>query len=222
MSFRSISQSEDPSQICHHEPARADGTVSKDDPHKQSPIGCGLCTATGTATATVTATAATTTVATAISTVTATAAANTATPTVTVTTAATVTAAATATTATAATVNATTAPTIATLIATVTAAATTATTVTATAVAITDKANQAWIKSYLHVVKRAATVALQAEMGEGERDLLPSWQLDHIDTLAVVGIIIGPVGGDDYAVSVGEGTTTSRVAYNKTHSTPRT
>lgn len=59
-------------------------------------------------------------------------------------------------------------------------------------------------------------------MGEGERDLLPSWQLDHIDTLAVVGIIIGPVGGDDYAVSVGEGTTTSRVAYNKTHSTPRT
>lgn len=151
--------------------------------------------------------------------------ATTATPTVTVTTAATVTAAATATTATAATVNATTAPTIATLIATVTAAAaTTATTVTATAVAaaITDKANQAWIKSYLHVVKRAATVALQAEMGEGERDLLPSWQLDHIDTLAVVGIIIGPVGGDDYAVSVGEGTTTSRVAYNKTQSTPRT
>lgn len=132
----------------------------------------------------------------------------------------TVTAAATATTA--ATVNATTAPTIATLIATVTAAATTATTVTATAVAVADKANQAWIKSYLHVVKRAATVALQAEMGEGERDLLPSWQLDHIDTLAVVGIIIGPVGGDDYAVSVGEGTTTSRVAYNKTHSTPRT
>lgn len=149
--------------------------------------------------------------------------ATTATPTVTVTTAATVTAA--AATATAATVNATTAPTIATLIATVTAAAaTTATTVTATAVAaaITDKANQAWIKSYLHVVKRAATVALQAEMGEGERDLLPSWQLDHIDTLAVVGIIIGPVGGDDYAVSVGEGTTTSRVAYNKTHSTPWT
>lgn len=146
--------------------------------------------------------------------------ATTATPTVTVTTAATVTAA--AATATAATVNATTAPTIATLIATVT--ATTATTVTATAVAaaITDKANQAWIKSYLHVVKRAATVALQAEMGEGERDLLPSWQLDHIDTLAVVGIIIGPVGGDDYAVSVGEGTTTSRVAYNKTHSTPWT
>lgn len=54
-------------------------------------------------------------------------------------------------------------------------------------------------------------------MGEIERDLLASWQLDHIDTLAVVGVVVGPVGGDDYAVSVGEGTATSRVAYNTQH-----
>lgn len=65
-------------------------------------------------------------------------------------------------------------------------------------------------------------MVLQAQMGEVERDLLPSWQPDHIDTLAVVGVIVGPVGGDDYAVSVGEGTATSRVTCNQTHSTPRT
>lgn len=65
-------------------------------------------------------------------------------------------------------------------------------------------------------------MVLQAQVGEVERDLLSSRQLDHIDTLAVVSVIVGPVGGDDYAVSVSEGTTTSRVAYNKTHSTLRT
>lgn len=65
-------------------------------------------------------------------------------------------------------------------------------------------------------------MVLQAQVGEVEKNLLPSWQLDHVDTLAVVGVIVGPVGGDDDAVGVGEGATTSWLAYNKTHSPLRT
>lgn len=62
-------------------------------------------------------------------------------------------------------------------------------------------------------------MVLQAHVSEVQRYLLTHWQPDQIDTLSVVGIIIGPVGGDDYAVTVSECTTTPRVTYNKTHST---
>lgn len=74
-------------------------------------------------------------------------------------------------------------------------------------------------QSYLHIVKGAAAVVLQAQVGEVEENLLPSGQLDHVDTLAVVGVTVGPVGGDHDAVSVGEGATTSWLAYNKTQPT---
>lgn len=55
-------------------------------------------------------------------------------------------------------------------------------------------------------------------MSEVQRYRLSHWQPDQIDTLSVVGIIIGPVGGDDDAVTVSECTATPRVTYNKTHS----
>lgn len=62
-------------------------------------------------------------------------------------------------------------------------------------------------------------MVLQAHVSEVQRYFLSHWQPDQIDTLSVVGIIIGPVGGDDYAISVSECTTTPRVTYNKAHST---
>lgn len=64
-------------------------------------------------------------------------------------------------------------------------------------------------------------MVLQAQVSEVERDLLSRWDLDQIDTLAVVGVIVGPVGGDDDAVTVSECATTSRVTYKPTHSTVR-
>lgn len=61
-------------------------------------------------------------------------------------------------------------------------------------------------------------MVLQAHVSEVQRYRLSHWQPDQIDTLSVVGVIIGPVGGDDDAVTVSECTTTPRVTYNKTHS----
>lgn len=65
-------------------------------------------------------------------------------------------------------------------------------------------------------------MVLQAHVSEVQRYLLSHWQPDQIDTLSVVGIIIGPVGGDDDAVTVSECTTTPRVTYNKAYNTMAT
>lgn len=64
-------------------------------------------------------------------------------------------------------------------------------------------------------------MVLQAQVSKVERDLLSRWDLDQVDTLAVVSVIIGPVGGDDDAVTVSECAATSRVTYKPIHNTLR-
>lgn len=69
-------------------------------------------------------------------------------------------------------------------------------------------------RSYLHVVKRAAAVTFQVHVSEVEGQRLTHWHPDQIDALAIVGIVVGPVGGYDDALTVSEGTTTAGVTYN--------
>ena len=63
----------------------------------------------------------------------------------------------------------------------------------------------------LHIVKSTSTVTLQVHVSEVEGHPLTNWQPYQIDTLAVMGIVVWPVGGNDDALTVGEGTTTSGV-----------
>lgn len=65
--------------------------------------------------------------------------------------------------------------------------------------------------SYLHVVKNAVAVTLQTHVSEVEQHTLSCWQPDQIDTLAIVGIVVGPVGGGESTLAVSKGTTTTRV-----------
>lgn len=71
--------------------------------------------------------------------------------------------------------------------------------------------------SYLHIVKHAVAVTLQIHVSEVEGHPLSRWYPDQIETLAVVGIVVGPIGGDDNTLAVREGTTTTRVTWCKTH-----
>lgn len=48
-------------------------------------------------------------------------------------------------------------------------------------------------------------------MSEVEGHLLADGNPDQVDTLPIVGIVVGPVGGDDDALAVSKGTTTTRV-----------
>lgn len=66
-------------------------------------------------------------------------------------------------------------------------------------------------KSYLHIVKYAAGVTLDVDVSEVEGHLLTDRQLDQIDALPVVGVVVGPVGGDEDGLTVSEGTPTTRV-----------
>jgi len=67
-------------------------------------------------------------------------------------------------------------------------------------------------ESYLHVVKAAAAVSLQAHVSEVQGHSFTGRQTDQIDALAVVGVVVGPVGGDDDALALSEGSSTARVA----------
>lgn len=64
---------------------------------------------------------------------------------------------------------------------------------------------------YLHIVKGAATVTLQVHVGEGEIHCLSCWETDHVDALAVVSVVVGPVGRDDDSFALCECATTSRI-----------
>lgn len=55
---------------------------------------------------------------------------------------------------------------------------------------------------------------LQAHMSEVQSHLFTHWQTNHVDTLAVVGIIIGPVWGNDDTFTVSKGATTTRITWN--------
>lgn len=56
-------------------------------------------------------------------------------------------------------------------------------------------------------------MTLQVHVCEVQGHLLSSRQADHINTLSVVGVVVGPVGGDDDSLTVSEGTTTPRVTW---------
>ena len=54
-------------------------------------------------------------------------------------------------------------------------------------------------------------MTFQIHVSEIEGHLLTGWQPDQIDTLAIVGIVIGPIWGNYDALTVSERTTTTWV-----------
>lgn len=66
---------------------------------------------------------------------------------------------------------------------------------------------------HLDIVKGAAAVSLQAHVSEVQHNCLSCRQPDQVDTLAVVGVIIGPVWRDDNAFAVSKGSTAAGITW---------